>query len=110
MKIGQTLKVIDSGWIKKTKGFRVQYQRQIGDRVETEYTPGIDDPPLDSDVATWRTAWKLRQATQTENDEFGEGRIINIYVVDDDGNPVRYYATNEFKTYNKSATEGEPDA
>ena len=29
MKIGQTLKIIDEGWVQKEKGYRVQYQRQI---------------------------------------------------------------------------------
>ena len=110
MKIGQALKVIDEGWVKKTKGFRVHYQRQTGEQIETEYTPGIDDAPLDSDVAAWRTAWKLQQATRTENAEFGEGRMINIYVVDDDGEPVRYYKTHDFRVYNRSEAKGEPDA
>jgi len=110
MKIGQALKVIDEGWIKKSKGFRVHYQRQTGDQVETEYTPGVDDAPLDSDVAAWRTAWKLEQATLEENSEFGEGRMLNIYVVDDEGQPVRYYKTNEFKIYNQSDTGGESGA
>ena len=100
MKIAQALKVIDSGWVKKDKGYRVRYQRQTKDGVETEHTPGLDDAPLDSDVAAWRTAWKLQQATQEENSEFGEGRMINIYVVDDEGEPIRYYKTNELKIYN----------
>ena len=110
MKIGQALKVIDEGWIKKSKGFRVHYQRQTGDQLETEYTPGVDDAPLDSDVAAWRTAWKLQQATLEENSEFGEGRMLNIYVVDDEGQPVRYYKTNEFKVYNPRDTGGESGA
>ena len=110
MKIGQTLKVIDEGWIKKPKGFRVHFQRQRDGQVETEFTPGIDDAPLDSDVAAWRTAWKLQQATFTDNAEFGEGRVVNIYVVDDEGQPVRYYKTNQFKVYNRSEAEGAPDA
>ena len=107
MKIGQALKVIDEGWVRKHKGFRVHYQRQTNDQVETEYTPGIDDDALDSDVAAWRTAWKLQQATLSESPEFGEGRMINIYVVDDEGQPIRYYKTNEFKVYNQSPTEGD---
>ena len=100
MKIAQALKVIDSGWVKKDKGYRVRYQRQTKDGVETEHAPGLDDAPLDSDVTAWRTAWKLQQATQKENSEFGEGRMINIYVVNDEGEPIRYYKTNEFKVYN----------
>ena len=101
MKIGQALKVIDTGWIQKDKGYRVHYQRRIGDDVKTEYTPGLDDTPLDSDVAAWRTAWKLQQATQEENSEFGEGKMVNIYVVDDQGKQIRYYKTNDLKVYNE---------
>ena len=101
MKIGQTLKVIDKGWIRKPKGFRVHYQRQTDTQLETEFTPELDDPPLDSDVAAWRTAWKLQQATLEDNAEFGEGRVFNIYVVDDEGALVKYYKTNAFKVYNK---------
>lgn len=101
MKIGKALKVIDSGWVHKNKGYRVCYQRQTGGNIETEYTPEIGDAPLDSDVSAWRTAWKLQQATQNENDEFGEGQMINIYVVNDEGEPIRYYKTNELKVYNK---------
>ena len=101
MKIGQALKVIDIGWVKKDKGYRVRYQRQTGNGVETEHTPGLDDAPLDSDVAAWRTAWKLQQATQTDNAEFGEGQMINICVVDDEGEPIRYYKTNKIMIYNK---------
>jgi hypothetical protein len=101
MKIGQTLKVIDAGWISKTKGYRVRYQRKTDAGLETEYTPDIDDAPLDSDVAAWRTAWKLCQATIEENTEFGDGKMINILVVDDSGEPVKYYKTNEYKVYNE---------
>ena len=101
MKIGQALKVIDIGWIKKENGYRVHYQRQTGNEVTTEYTPDLDDAPLDSDVAAWRTAWKLQQATQADNSEFGEGKMINIYVVNDQGEPIRYYKTNALKVYNQ---------
>ena len=67
MKIGQALKVIDNGWVKKNKGYRVRYQRQTDSGLATEHTPDLDDAPLDSDVAAWRTAWKLLQSTQSEN-------------------------------------------
>jgi len=101
MKISKALKVIDEGWVQKDKGYRVRYQRQTDSGIETEHTPGLDDAPLDSDVSAWRTAWKMVQATQTENAVFGEGQMINIYVVNDEGEPIRYYKTNELKVYNK---------
>ena len=101
MKIGKALKVIDEGWVQKDKGYRVRYQRQTGDGVETEYTPGLDDAPLDSDVSAWRTAWKMVQATHSENINFGEGQMINVTVVNDQGDQINYYKTNEKKVYNE---------
>ena len=69
--------------------------------MKTEYTPGLDDAPFDSDIAAWRTAWKLLQATQSENSEFGEGQMINITVVNDQGEQVLYYKTYEYMVYNE---------
>jgi len=51
-------------------------------------------------LAAWRMAWKLSEATKSINPEIGEGDVVNIYVVDDLGNPVKFYATNEAKIYN----------
>lgn len=102
MKIGKALKVIDEGWVQKDKGYRVRYQRKTESGVETEHTPGLDDAPLDSDVSAWRTAWKLYQATQNVNSEFGEGKMINIVVVNDSDELVRYYKTNDVKVYNEA--------
>ena len=101
MKIGTALKVIDEGWVQKDKGYRVRYQRQTDYGLETEYTPGLDDTPLDSDVSAWRTAWKMVQATLSENINFGEGQMINVTVVNDQGDQIRYYKTNELMVYNK---------
>jgi len=101
MKIGQALELIDEGWVQKEKGYRVRYQRQTGDGVKTEYAPGLDDAPLDSDIAAWRTAWKLFQATQSENNIFGRGQMVDITVVNDQGEQILYYKTNEHKVYRK---------
>ena len=101
MKIGKALKAIDEGWVQKDKGYRVRYQRQTESGIETEHTPGLDDAPLDSDVSAWRTAWKLVQATQSENINFGGGKMINVTVVNDQGEPIRYYKTNVQMVYNK---------
>ena len=99
MKIGKALKIIDEGWVQKDIGYRVRYQRQTEGGVETEHTPGLDDAPLGSDVSAWRTAWKLYQATQKENPEFGEGKMINIVVVNDSDELVKFYKTNDYKVY-----------
>jgi hypothetical protein len=100
MKIKEALDIIDEGWVKKSKGFRVHFQKLVNSEVVTDYAPGVDEDPLDSDVAAWRLAWKLSQVAQSEKPEISTSAMVNIYVVDDLGNPVAYYATNQPKVYN----------
>ena len=100
MNIKEALNVIDEGWVRKPKGFRVHFQKKVDSEIITDYVPGVDEDPLDSDVAAWRLAWKLSQIAQSENPEISDSAIVNIYVVDDLGNPVAYYATNQPKVFN----------
>jgi hypothetical protein len=99
MKIAEVLKVIDQGWVQKPAGFRVHFQKKTDLEIITDFVPGTDDAPFDSDVTAWRTAWKLYQSTQSEHPDFGQGKLINIYVVDAAGNPVKYYATNRYEVF-----------
>jgi hypothetical protein len=39
-------------------------------------------------------------ATKSDSPEIKSGDFVNITVVDDKGNPVKYYATNEFEVFN----------
>jgi hypothetical protein len=100
MNIKELLQVVDKGWIKKPKGFRVHFQKMVDGQLATEYLPEPEQAPFGSDVVAWRSAWKLCQATQTDLDDIREGDIVNIYVIDDAGNRIRYYATQQFKVYN----------
>ena len=100
MKTSEALKIVDEGWVKKRKGFRVHFQKKIGSEFMTDYVPEEQQKPLESEVAAWRLAWKLSKATKSDGPEMGEGHIVNICVVDDLGNPVKFYATNEAKIYN----------
>ena len=100
MKIKEALNVIDEGWVRKPKGFRVHFQKQVDSEMISDYCPGVDESPLDSDVAAWRLAWKLSQIAPSENPEISTSAIVNIYVVDDLDNRVPYYATNQPKVYN----------
>ncbi len=105
MKINEALKVIDAGWVRKPKGFRVHFQKRAGAEIVTDYSPGLDDSPLDSDVVAWRLAWKLAQAAKGDSSEKADEAMFNIYVVDDAGNPIRYYATNQVQVFNAQETE-----
>ena len=100
MKISEGLEVIDKGWIVKPKGFRVKYQKLVDSELTTEHSPTLEDKPLDSDVVAWRYAWKLYMATRSDSPEISDGELVNICVVDDSDNPVKYYATNQLEVFN----------
>ena len=100
MKLADGLKVIEKGWIVKPKGFRVRYQKRVDAELVTEYSPRLEDAALDSDVTTWRYAWKLFKATQGQSREIAEDELVNITVVDELDNPVIYYVTGEEEIFN----------
>ena len=104
MNITEAIKIIDDNWVAKPKGFRVRMQRREGSEWVTDYSPGVTAAPLDSDVTTWRLAWKLAQCTPLREDAPREGDMVNIHVVDQDDNPVGYYATGKQETFNACST------
>ena len=87
------------------KGFRVHFQKMVNSEWVTDYAPGEEEVPLDSDVAAWRLAWKLSQAGKSNPQEMSEGDMVNIYVVDDSGNPIKCYSTNECTILNVYETQ-----
>ncbi len=100
MKVAEALKAIDRGWVKKPGGFRVHFQLKTDQGLETDHLPGTDQNPFDSDVVAWRTAWKLYQVSLSDDKQYGQGKMVNIYVVDDQGKPVKYYANGKYQVYN----------
>lgn len=60
---------------------------------------------MESDVIAWRLAWKLYEATKSDKPEINDGDFGNIYVVNDSGNPVKFYGTNQLKIYNARDAE-----
>ena len=99
MKITELLKIADEKWVRKAKGYRVRFQRREGDSWVVDYMPDLVDPPLLSDVVAWRSAWKLLKSSRPDDSEF-----VNLTVVDDRAEPVRYYANGRFEVFN--AKEG----
>ena len=99
MKIADGLKLIEDGWIRKPKGFRVRFHRQTDAGVEAGLSPPPEAAPLNSDVTAWRYAWKLWQATRAAAETGAPGALYNITVVDDQDHPSRFYGTGEFETY-----------
>jgi hypothetical protein len=105
MKTKDALKITDEGWVKKRKGFRVHFQKMVNAELITDYVPPEEAKPLDSDVVAWRFAWKLSESTKTDSLEISDGDMINIYVVDEVGNPINYYATNKPEIFNARDVE-----
>lgn len=105
MKIAESLKIIDAGWVRKSKGYRVHFQKKVGDEFITDHVPNLADTPLDSDVVAWRLAWKLYQTTKSGAAGNSEPEFVNIYVIDDLGNPVKFYVTNQLKVYNSKTVD-----
>jgi len=104
MKITEGLKVINEGWIKKPKGFRVKYEKLVDSKLTTEYSPGLKENPLDSDVTAWRYAWKLLMATKSDDSNITQDELVNICVVNDSDITIDYYATGQKEVFNKKST------
>lgn len=100
MKLAEGLKLIAEGWITKPKGYRVRFQQLVDQELVTEYSPGLENAALDSDVTTWRYAWKLARATQPESETILPGELVNVTVVDDKDTMVNYYATGKPEIFN----------
>ncbi len=105
MKISESLKIFDSGWVRKNKGYRVHFQKKVDNEFITDHVPNLEDNAVDSDVVAWRLAWKLYQTTKSDMVENSEPEFVNIYVVDDLGNPVKFYVTNQLKVYNSKTVD-----
>jgi hypothetical protein len=101
MEITEGLKIIETGWVPKHKGFRVQYQKLVDGQLVTELSPPEDKAVLDSDVVTWRYAWKLYMATRADSANIQENELVNIQVVNEANEQVKYYATNAYEVFNR---------
>jgi hypothetical protein len=100
MKIAEGLKIIEAGWIRKPKGFRVKYQKQVDGQLVTEYSPPEGSALLDSDVTAWRYAWKLCEAVRSDKTDIQAAELVNIHVVNDASEKVKYYVTDDFAVFN----------
>ncbi|CAD7843502.1 MAG: hypothetical protein [Olavius algarvensis Delta 4 endosymbiont] len=100
MEITEGLKIIDTGWVQKPKGFRVKYRKLVEGQLVTELSPPEGKAGLDSDVVAWRYAWKLYMATRSDADGIQDGELVNIHVVNDAAERVKCYATNDFDEFN----------
>ena len=100
MKLVEAMKIIDDGWMRRLKGYRVHFQKRENSQWVTDYFPDQGAKPITSEISMWELARRFAEATTSEGPETNDGDIVNIYVVDDLGNPVTFYATNEPKIFN----------
>ena len=101
MKVAEGLKIIEAGRIRKPIGFRVNYQKLVDGQLVTGYSPPEGSAPLDSDVTAWRYAWNLCKSTRSDAADIQATELVNIHVVDDEGEKVKYYATNAYEVFNR---------
>lgn len=101
MQISEGLNIINAGWIRKPEGFRIKYQKLVDGQLATEYSPPEGSALLDSDIVAWRYAWKLFMSTRSATADIREEELVNIHVVDDLNEKVKYYATDEYEVFNK---------
>jgi hypothetical protein len=106
MKSAEAYKIIDEGWTKKRTGFRVRFQKQVDSEIITDYFPDMDDGPWLSEIAIWRMAWKLAESRKSDTPDINAGDLANIYVIEDGGNPIKFYATNQFEVFNQIDIKG----
>lgn len=76
MKMKDAQKIING----KKPGFRVHFGRITGNFVETDYFPGKKEPLINIEDFAWTMAEEFAKNTV--------GKCIDIYVVDEDYNPI----------------------
>ncbi len=95
MLVKDTVKIVNKGWIKRRKGYRVRFQRRTEEGWATEFSPDMQEKAWTSEISTWELARRLSEAAKNAQPGDPDGEIVNISVVDDAGEPVPYYATNQ---------------
>jgi hypothetical protein len=99
MKLTEAMKIIDDGWIRRYKGFRIRFQRREKEAWTTDTFPGPTAKPLTSEISAWELARRFAEAV-THRSETDRTEMVNIHVVDDLGNPVPFYGTGQPRILN----------
>ena len=107
MKLKEASKVIKDGWVRKRKGFRIRFEKRVESQWVEDFFPDKEESAIKSEVAAWEYARRFAQSTKAERPEEKDGAMVNIYVVDDTGAPVKFYATNQLGVWNPMARSPE---
>ncbi len=100
MKLKEALKVVKGDWVRRRKGFRVRFEKRVNSQWIVDYFPDEEEKLIQSEIAAWETARKFAEATKSDSPEVKDGDIVNIYVVDDLDNPIKFYGTNKLHVLN----------
>jgi hypothetical protein len=100
MKLKEATKVIKDGWVRKRKGFRIRFEKRVEDHWEEDFFPDKEESAIKSEVAAWEYARRFALSTRAERPGGTDGAMVNIWVVDDTGAPVKFYATNQAMVLN----------
>ena len=104
MKLNEAMKIIDEGWMTRKKGYRIQFEKRVDSEWVSEVFPDESENLLNSEISAWEVARRFAQATKSDSTKFREGDIVDVTVVDDLGNPVKFYGTNQPRVLNKRET------
>jgi hypothetical protein len=100
MKLKEATKVIKEGWVRKRKGFRIRFEKRVESLWVEDVFPDTGESAIKSEVAAWEYARRFAESTRSDQPEEKDGAMVNIYVVDDLGEAVPFYGTNQFKVLN----------
>lgn len=99
MKLKEAMKEIGAKWVRKEKGFRICFQKWVAAAWETDYFPDLSEKALTSEVSAWEVARRFAEVQRAVKDNVEEGSVVNITVVNDEGDGVPFYATQEPMIY-----------
>ncbi len=100
MKQKEISEIVKSGWVRRKKGFRLRFEKWINSEWIVDYYPEQGEKLVQSEVAAWETARKFAEVTKSDSQEFKEGDIVNVCVVDDLDDPIKFYGTNKLHVLN----------
>lgn len=105
MKTLDAMKIIDDGWIRRLKGFRVHFHAWKNSQWKPDCFPGEKAKPLTSEVSAWELARRFAEAGNPDSNALKDGDSTNIHVVDNMGNRVKFYGTGQFLVLNEMDIE-----
>ena len=100
MKLVEAMKAIDEGWVRRLKGYRVHFQKWEDNQWVSDFFPGEKAKPMTSEVSAWELARRFSAAGEPSDGEARAGEVINVYVVDDHGNRVKFYGPDPDLVFN----------